>query len=149
MAALLLLGGAAACGAGALFVGRRLRGSPCVGAAIGMSLYIGWSAAVYVMARWGVPDLGVQRLFLALYWIIPLPVAVFGLLAVVSKRRRRLTLSLAGAFSLLLVLPMVAFSARWWLETGPMLLAFAFVPAAVFLWEAHGARVFGENPFHP
>ena len=111
MAALLLLGGAAACGAGALFVGRRLRGSPCVGAAIGMSLYIGWSAAVYVMARWGVPDLGIQRLFLALYWVIPLPVAAFGLLAVVSKRRR-LTLSLAGAFSLPLVLPMIAFSAR-------------------------------------
>lgn len=144
----LFLGGLAACAAGALFVGLRLRGSPCVGAAVGMSLYIGWSAAVYVLARWGIPDLPVQRLFLVLYWVIPLPVAAFGLLAVVS-RRRRLPLSLAGVFSLPLVLPMVAFSVRWWVETGPLLLAFAFVPAAVFLWEAHGAQVFGENPFRP
>lgn len=145
----LFLGGAAACAAGALYVGLRLRGSPCVGAAVGMSLYIGWSAAVYVMARWGVPDLPAQRLFLALYWVIPLPIAAFGLLAVASRRRRRLLLTLAGAFSLPLALPMAAFSARWWIETGPLLIALAFVPAAVFLWEAHGAQVFGENPFRP
>ena len=42
-----------------------------------------------------------------------------------------------------------AFSARWWIETGPLLIALAFVPVAVFLWEAHGAQVFGENPFRP
>ena len=108
----LFLGGAAACGAGALFVGLRLRGSPCVGAAVGMSLYIGWSAAVYALARWGVPDLGVQRLFLALYWVIPLPVAAFGLLAVASRRRRRPLQTMAGASSLPLALPMAAFSAR-------------------------------------
>ena len=48
-----------------------------------------------------------------------------------------------------LALPMAAFSARWWVETGPLLIALAFVPAAVFLWEAHGAQVFGENPFRP
>ena len=149
MAALLLLGGMAVCAAGALFVGVRLRGSPCVGAAIGMSLYIGWSAAVYVLAQLGVPDLPTQCLFLALYWIIPLPVAAFGLLAVVSQRRRRLLLSLASASSLPLALPMVAFSVRWWIETGPLLITLAFVPVVVFLWEAHGAQVFGENPFRP
>ena len=102
-----------------------------------------------MLVRWGIPDVPVQRVFLTLYAVIPLPVAAFGLLGVVSQRRRRLLLSLAGAFSLLLTLPMMAFVARWWLETGPMLLAFAVVPAAVFLWEAHGARVFGENPFRP
>lgn len=145
----LLLGGVAACAVGALFVGLRLRGAPCVGAAIGMSLYIGWGATAYVLARWGIPDLLVQRVFLTLYAVIPLPIVAFGLLGVVSQRRRRLLLTLAGMFSLLLTLPMMAFVARWWLETGPMLLAFAVVPAVVFLWEAHGAQVFGENPFHP
>ncbi len=145
----LLLLGATACGAGAVFVGLRLRGSPCVGAAIGMSLYIGWSAAVYVLARWGIPDLPVQRLFLVLYVVIPLPVAVLGLLAVVSQQRRRLLLTLASAFSLPLVLPMMLFVARWWIETGPMLFVFVPIPAIVFLCEAHGTQVFGENPFRP
>ena len=149
MAIVLLLGGAAACAVGALFVQLRLRDAPCVGAAIGMSLYIGWVATGYVLARWGVPDLPIQRVFLALYALVPLPIAAFGLLGIISQRRRRLLLSLAGVFSLLLVLPMMAFVARWWLETGPMLLAFAIVPSAVFLWEAHGAQVFGENPFRP
>ncbi len=146
MAVFLLLGGAGACAAGALFTRLRLRGAPCVGAAIGMSLYIGWGATVYVLARWGIPDLPVQRLFLTLYAVIPLPVAAFGLLSVISRRRRRTLLSLAGAFSLLLALPMMAFVARWWIETGLVLLVFAVVPAAVFLCEAHGAEVCGENP---
>lgn len=145
----LFLGGAAACAVGALFARLRLRGAPCVGAAIGMSLYIGWGATVYVLVRWGVPDIPIQRVFLALYAVIPLPIAAFGALGMTRQRRRRLQLTLAAAFSLLLVLPMMAFVARWWLETGPMLLAFAVVPAVVFLWEAHGARVFGENPFRP
>ena len=144
MAIVLLLGGAAACAAGALFVRLRLRGAPCAGAAIGMSLYIGWSAAVYALARWGVPDLPVQRVLLALYALVPLPITALGLLGIISQRRRRLLLSLAGAFSLLLTLPMMAFVARWWIETGPMLLAFAVVPVAVFLWEAHYAHVCGE-----
>ena len=145
----LLLGGAAACAAGAIFARLRLRDAPCVGAAIGMSLYIGWASAVYVLARWGIPDIPIQRVFLTLYVVIPMPIVAFGLLGMMRQTRRRLLLTLAGAFSLLLTLPMMAFVARWWLETGPMLLAFAVVPAAVFLWEAHGAQVFGENPFRP
>ena len=36
MGVALLLGGAAACASGALFVWLRLRGAPCVGEAIGM-----------------------------------------------------------------------------------------------------------------
>ena len=109
-----------------------------------MSLYIGWVAAGYALARWGVPDLPIQRVFLALHALVPLPITALGLLGIVSQRRRRLLLSLAGAFSLLLVLPMMAFVARWWIETGPMLLAFAVVPAVVFLWEAHCPHVCGE-----
>ena len=134
----------AACAVGATFARLRLRDAPCVGAAIGMSLYIGWGATVYVLVRWGIPDLPIQRVFLALYAVIPLPVAAFGLLGMTRQRRRRLLLSLAGAFSLLLALPMMAFVARWWLETGPLLLTFAVVPAAVFLWDAHCPHVCGE-----
>lgn len=138
----LLLGGVAACATGALFV--RLRGAPCVGAAIGMSLYIGWASVIYVLARLGMPDLPIQRVFLALYAVIPLPIATVGWLGVISQRRRRLLLSLTSAFSLTLALPMMTFVIRWWIETGPLLLSFAVVPAAVFLWEAHCAHVYRE-----
>ena len=136
--------------AGALFVWLKLRGDDgpsCLGAAMAICLYMGWATAILAIVVDGWPDTAIQSLFLALYVVIPLPVVALGFLSLARPHHRRLVLSLAGAASLPLVLPMMGLSVYWWVETGGCLVLLGFIPAIVFFLEAHGRAIFGKNPW--
>lgn len=144
MGYLLLLGGVLVSAAGAFLARRHWHSAPCAGAAIGMSLYIGWAAAAFGLAWRGAPTLPVHYFYLALYSLVPVPVVAFGLLGLTRPRHRRRWFSLAGAASLALVLPMMLFSAYWWAGTGLLLLVVGVIPAFVFFYEAYGDRLSGQ-----
>ena len=143
MGPLLFLGALVASAIGALIVGARLRGSPCTGGAIGVSAYVSWTAAL-TAGEAHPPEFAVAMT--AIYWAAPAPIAAFALLAGVRPQRRRLMLSLAGASSLLLVLPAIALAFQWWM---PSLIALGLIALLTFFLEAHGPALFGKKPFEP
>ena len=143
MGPLLFLGALVASAIGALIVGAKLRGSPCTGGAVGVSAYVSWTAAL-TAGEAHAPEFAVAMT--AIYWAIPAPVAAFALLAGIRPQRRRLLLSLAGASSLLLVLPAIALAFLWWM---PSLVVLGIIAPLTFFLEAHGPALFGKDRFGP